>query len=75
MIASAKLTMEQYLLAEYGYFLTLVELATVIKVSKHALYKQIHEGRLDIPFIKRGKQYLFPTVEVATVLESQIERF
>jgi hypothetical protein len=33
------------------------------------VYNQIYEGRLALPHVKRGKKYLFPTVEVAKHLE------
>ena len=66
--------MQERMLAEYGFFLDLNDLAFILKVSKTTLYWQIHHGKIDMPFVKRGKKYLFPTAEVAKVLEASVER-
>ena len=66
--------MDEWMLAEYGYFLDLDDLAVVLHMKKTSLYQQIHQGKLDFPRIKRGKKYLFPTLEIAAILMSEIER-
>lgn len=67
-------TMQQFLLAKYGYFLDLNELAEVLKMTRGSLYKKIYSGTLALPYTKRAQKYLFPAVEVAVILESEIDR-
>lgn len=62
--------METLLLEKYGPFMDLEELALLLKVKKQTIYQQTYKGLLDIPHIKRGKKYLFPTLEVAAHLTS-----
>lgn len=56
----------------YGPFMDLDELATVLKVKRQSMYQQIYRGHLDIPYVKRGKKYLFPTEAVAEYFISQL---
>lgn len=62
--------MQTLLLEKYGPFMDIEELALLLKVKKQTIYQQTYRGMLDIPHIKRGKKYLFPTLEVATYLTS-----
>lgn len=48
------------------------EIADLLRIKKHSVYQQIYLGKLDIPHIKRGKKYLFPTPEVSKYLENNI---
>lgn len=57
--------MEALLVERYGPFMDLEELAEVLRIKKQSVYQQIYRGQLDIPHVKRGKKYLFPTQEVA----------
>jgi len=50
----------------------LPEVASLLKVAPQSVYQQIYRGKLDVPHIKHGKKYLFPTPEVASYLESKI---
>mgnify|MGYP006098111333 CR=1 FL=1 len=52
----------------------LQELADLLRLQKRSLYQQIYLGTLDVPHIKRGKKYLFPTKETAEYLENQIQK-
>jgi len=61
------------LLDKYGPFMDLQELADLLRLKKTSLYQQIYLGQLDIPHIKRGKKYLFPTSETATFLQNQMQ--
>lgn len=61
------------LLEKYGPFMDLQELADLLRLKKTSLYQQIYLGQLDIPHIKRGKKYLFPTSETATFLQNQMQ--
>lgn len=54
-----------WLEAKYGPFLDTTELSELLRIKKVSLYQKIYQGTLDIPNIKRGKRYLFPTSEVA----------
>lgn len=49
------------------------ELADLQRIKKHSVYQQIYLGKLDIPHIKRGKKYLFPTPEVAKYFEESLQ--
>lgn len=60
--------MQQLLMDKYGPFMDLGELASLFKLKKESLYQQIYQGKLDIVHVKRGKKYLFPTVEVSKYL-------
>lgn len=64
--------MEQLLIEKYGPFMDLPEIAQLLKVQKDAIYKQAARGQLQLPYIKHGKKYLFPTPEVAAYLESKV---
>ena len=61
------------LLEKYGPFMDLQELADLLRLKKTSLYQQIYLGQLDIPHIKRGKKYLFPTSETAEFLQKQMQ--
>jgi hypothetical protein len=56
--------MEELLLDKYGPLMDLEELAVLLRIKKQSLYQQIYREGLDIPHVKRGKKYLFPTQEV-----------
>lgn len=66
--------MEQILLEQFGPFMDLDELAQILKIKKQSVYQQIYHGKLDIPHIKRGKKYLFPTPAVAEYFNDQLNR-
>ena len=61
------------LLEKYGPFMDLQELADLLRLKKTSVYQQIYLGQLDIPHIKRGKKYLFPTSETADFLQKQMQ--
>jgi hypothetical protein len=63
------------MLAEkYGPFMDLQKLADLLRLEKRSLYQQIYLGTLEVPYMKRGKKYLFPTKETTEYLEDQILR-
>ena len=64
--------MEELLLEKYGPFMDLEELAVLLRIKRQSLYQQIYRRGLDIPHVKRGKKYLFPTQEVSNYLTSQL---
>lgn len=64
--------MEELLIEKYGPLMDLPEVAILLKLSPKSVYQQIYRGKLDVPHIKHGKKYLFPTPEVASYLESKI---
>lgn len=64
--------MEELLIEKYGPLMDLPEVASLLKVAPQSVYQQIYRGKLDVPHIKHGKKYLFPTPEVASYLESKI---
>jgi len=63
---------EDLLVEKYGPLMDLPEVASLLKLAPQSVYQQIYRGKLDVPHIKHGKKYLFPTPEVASYLESKI---
>lgn len=63
----------EYLMDKYGPFMDLAELAVLLRIKRATIYNQIHAGRLDVPHVKRGKRYLFPTLAVAEYLDSLVQ--
>lgn len=53
----------------------LSELAHLLRLNSQSIYQQIYRGKLDVPYLKHGKKYLFPTPEVACYLESKIANY
>lgn len=66
--------LEQLLLDRYGVFMNMDDVAELMKVKKTSLYQQIYNGTLQLPHIKEGKKYLFPSHDVAQYLERNISR-
>ena len=58
---------------KYGFFMDIVELADLMRIKRSTLYNQIYNKKLPLPFVKRGKRYLFPTAAVAEYLQSQLQ--
>ena len=67
--------MEELLLEKYGPLMDLPEIALLLKIEPKSIYQQIYRGKLNVPHIKHGKKYLFPTPEVASYLESKITNY
>ena len=65
-------SMEAMLVEEYGHFMDIDELASLLKIKRQSMYLNIYHGRLNIPHAKLGKKYLFPTTQVASFLEDKI---
>lgn len=66
--------LESILLEKYGPFMDLEELADLLRIKKQSMYQQIYRGQLDVPHVRRGKKYLFPTQEVANYFNDQLNR-
>jgi excisionase family DNA binding protein len=65
--------MTSILAEQYGPFMDMEELANLFKIKKESMYQQIYNGKLDLPHVRRGKKYLFPTHEVAQYLEVRLD--
>ena len=65
-------SMEAMLVEQFGPFMDIDELASLLKIKRQSMYQNIYHGRLDIPHAKLGKKYLFPTAQVAFFLEGKI---
>lgn len=63
---------ESILLERYGPFMDLEELADLLRIKKQSMYQQIYRGQMDVPHVRRGKKYLFPTQEVAKYFTTQL---
>ena len=50
-------------------FIDVRQLAASLDVSPASIYQRIHTGQLDIPFIMKGKRYLFAKDSVFSVDE------
>lgn len=64
--------MNDVLISQYGPFMDLAELASLLKLKVQTLYNKLVQGLLDIPHFKNGKKYLFPTEAVAQYLEEHL---
>lgn len=65
--------MREILLEKYGLFMNLVEVAELFRLERDTLYQQIYRGDLDLPHLKRGKKYLFPTHKIHEYLVKNID--
>jgi len=70
--STAKSIMNEVQNVEYQHFLDTEDLAKLLKINKRTLYSQIHAGTLDIPYMKNGKKYLFPTEAVVAHCEESL---
>lgn len=66
------MNLQEWMVAKYGPFMDTAEVASLLRIKKTTVYNQIYEGRLQLPHVKRGKKYLFPTVEVAKHLAAEV---
>ncbi len=67
-------TLAEHYLSTYGGFMTIEQLANELHLSRHALYSQLSDPDFDIPHMKRGRRYLFPTIEVAGYLQNMLDK-
>ena len=66
--------LEQLLLDRYGVFMNMDDVAELMRVKKTSLYQQIYNGTLQLPHIKEGKKYLFPSYDVALYLDGKMSK-
>ena len=59
---------------QYGPFMDIKELASLLRVKHTTIYNQIYEGKFQISNIRHGKKYLFPTDGVAEHLENKLDK-
>ena len=64
--------MTEWMLEKYGPFMDVTELAEVLKIQRTTLYNQLYADKVDLPYVKRGKKYLFPTTEVVAQMEAAL---
>ena len=50
-------SMEAMLVEQFGPFMDIDELASLLKIKRQSMYQNIYHGRLDIPHAKLGKKY------------------
>ena len=53
---------------EKGTFLTIAEVAEIMRVSKMTVYRLIHSG--DLPAIRVGKSFRVPEAALGQIIES-----
>ena len=68
------MTLEESILKRYGIFMNIDDVAELMKIKRTSVYQQIYLGTLQLPHIKEGKKYPFPSHDVAQYLESLISR-
>ena len=44
------------------------DVAGLMKIKRQSVYQQIYRGEMNLPHIKEGKKYLFPSSSVAQYL-------
>ena len=64
--------MEQLLEDRFGIFMTVEDLAEVVKINKQTIYNKLYDESLGIPYWRMGKRYLFPTKGVADYIKSEL---
>lgn len=63
----------QLLLEErYGPFMTVEDLADLVKSNKQTIYNRLYNETLGIPHWRMGKRYLFPTEGVANYIANSM---
>jgi excisionase family DNA binding protein len=65
--------MIEVLESRYGLFMTVEDLAEVVKSNKQTIYNRLYDESLGIPHWRMGKRYLFPTEGVADYISAQLE--
>ena len=65
--------MHQLLREDYGAFMTVDELADLVKANKQTIYNKLYRDELGIPHWRSGKRYLFPTDGVADYIAAQMK--
>ena len=53
--------MQLMLEEKYGPFMTVEDLANLVKTNKQTIYNRLYNETLCIPHWRMGKRYLFPT--------------
>ena len=66
--------MIEWMLEKYGPFMDVTELAGVLKIQKTTLYNQLYADKVGLPYVKRGKKYLFPTTEVVAQMQAGLQK-
>lgn len=66
------MNLQQQMSEKYGIFMDVSELAEVLKISKRGIYQQLYLDTIELPYLREGKKYLFPTTEVATFLQQKL---
>jgi len=64
--------MTEWMLEKYGPFMDVGELAEVLKIKKTTLYNQLYADKVGLPYVKRGKKYLFPTTAVVFQMQAAL---
>jgi excisionase family DNA binding protein len=67
------MTLSDRMSDKYGLFMDITDLAGLMRIKRSTLYNQIYNKKLALPFVKRGKRYLFPTAAVASYLEEELQ--
>lgn len=65
--------MKDILEDRYGIFMTVEDLAEVVRTNKQTIYNKLYNETLGIPHWRNGKRYLFPTQAVGDYISSQIK--
>lgn len=64
--------MQLMLEEKYGPFMTVEDLADLVKSNKQTIYNRLYNDTLGIPHWRMGKRYLFPTEGVASYIANSM---
>ena len=64
--------LEQILMDRYGVFMNMEDVADLMKIKKTSLYQRIYNGTLQLPHIREGKKYLFPSYDVSLYFDGKM---
>lgn len=62
------------LLDTYGPFMTVEDLAELVKSNKQTIYNRLYNETLGIPHWRMGKRYLFPTEGVEAYIQEKMKQ-
>lgn len=58
----------------YGPFMTVEDLAELVKTNKQTIYNRLYNETLGIPHWRMGKRYLFPTEAVESHIQEGLKQ-
>ena len=66
--------MKEEIQERYGPFMTVEDLADLVKVNKQTIYNSLYDESLGIPHWRMGRRYLFPTDGVIAHIQMEMDK-